>query len=87
MDKYETHEYDVVVVGAGCVAARRDRVVGAGARTARLQIAFGQTHTAMAEGGIAAAPANVDSRDTWQMHFRDTMKGEKSQQLADGAAQ
>ena len=79
MDKYETHEYDVVVVGAWrCRPARRDRVVGARARTVPVcKSLLGKAHTVMAEGGIAAALANVDSRDTWQMHFRDTMKGGK----------
>jgi succinate dehydrogenase / fumarate reductase flavoprotein subunit len=77
MDKYETHEYDVVVIGAG----------GAGLRAAiessamRVKTALvcksllGKAHTVMAEGGVAAALASADTRDSWQVHFRDTMKG------------
>src|SRR5258708_1577593 len=38
---------------------------------------MGKAHTVMAEGGIAAAMANVDSADGWKPHFRDTMRGGK----------
>ncbi len=79
MDKYETHEYDVVVVGAGGAGLRAAIESSArGARTALVcKSLLGKAHTVMAEGGIAAALANVDSRDSWQVHFRDTMKGGK----------
>jgi succinate dehydrogenase / fumarate reductase flavoprotein subunit len=78
-NKFETHEHDVLVIGAG----------GAGLRAAIEALAqgvsvgvvskslLGKAHTVMAEGGIAAAMANVDSADGWQPHFRDTMRGGK----------
>ncbi len=48
---------------------------------------LGKAHTVMAEGGVAAALANVDTRDNWQVHFRDTMQGRQvSQPMADGPA-
>jgi succinate dehydrogenase / fumarate reductase flavoprotein subunit len=79
MDKYETHEYDVVVVGAGGAGLRAAIEASArGAKTALVcKSLLGKAHTVMAEGGIAAALANVDGRDRWQVHFRDTMKGGK----------
>ncbi len=79
MDKYETHEYDVVVVGAGGAGLRAAIESSAlGARTALVcKSLLGKAHTVMAEGGIAAALANTDTRDNWQVHFRDTMKGGK----------
>ena len=79
MDKYETHEYDVVVVGAGGAGLRAAIEASAkGAKTALVcKSLLGKAHTVMAEGGIAAALANVDDRDNWQAHFRDTMKGGK----------
>src|SRR5256714_464693 len=77
MAKYQTHEYDVVVVGAGGAGLRAAIEASArGARTALVcKSLLGKAHTVMAEGGIAAALANVDTRDQWQVHFRDTMKG------------
>ena len=77
MSKYQTHEYDVVVVGAGGAGLRAAIEASArGARTALVcKSLLGKAHTVMAEGGVAAALANVDTRDNWQMHFRDTMKG------------
>src|SRR5688572_33026341 len=77
MPKYETHEYDVVVVGAGGAGLRAAIEASArGARTALVcKSLLGKAHTVMAEGGIAAALGNVDTRDDWQVHFRDTMKG------------
>jgi succinate dehydrogenase / fumarate reductase, flavoprotein subunit len=79
MDKYETHQYDVVIVGAGGAGLRAAIEASAqGARTALVcKSLLGKAHTVMAEGGIAAALANVDQRDSWQVHFRDTMKGGK----------
>jgi len=76
---YETREHDVLIIGAG----------GAGLRAAIEALALGasvgvvcksllgKAHTVMAEGGIAAAMANVDSADNWKTHFRDTMRGGK----------
>src|SRR4029078_6338726 len=77
MSKYQTHEYDVVVVGAGGAGLRAAIEASArGARTALVcKSLLGKAHTGMAEGGVAAALANVESRDNWQVHFRDTMKG------------
>src|SRR6266496_4948058 len=75
--EYETHAFDVVVVGAGGAGLRAAIEASArGARTALVcKSLLGKAHTVMAEGGVAAALANVDTRDNWQVHFRDTMKG------------
>ncbi|MGO9725638.1 MAG: fumarate reductase/succinate dehydrogenase flavoprotein subunit [Streptosporangiaceae bacterium] len=71
--------YDVVVIGAGgsgLRAAIEARL--AGKKTAIISKSlFGKAHTVMAEGGAAAAMGNVNSRDNWQVHFRDTMRGGK----------
>jgi succinate dehydrogenase / fumarate reductase, flavoprotein subunit len=71
--------YDVVVIGAGGAglrAAIEARL--AGAKTAVISKSlFGKAHTVMAEGGAAAAMGNVNSNDSWQVHFRDTMRGGK----------
>src|SRR5262245_60277315 len=77
MSKYQTHEYDVVVVGAGGAGLRAAIEASAkGVRTALVcKSLLGKAHKVMAEGGVAAALANVDNRDNWQVHFRDTMKG------------
>ena len=79
MDKYETHEYEVVVIGAGGAGLRAAiEASAAGAKTALVcKSLLGKAHTVMAEGGVAAALASVDNRDSWQVHFRDTMKGGK----------
>src|SRR5436190_8285383 len=79
MDKYQTFEYDVVVVGAGGAGLRAAIEASAlGARTALVcKSLLGKAHTVMAEGGVAAALANVENRDNWQVHFRDTMRGGK----------
>ncbi|MGB6043051.1 MAG: FAD-dependent oxidoreductase, partial [Pirellulales bacterium] len=79
MEKYQTFEYDVVVIGAGGAGLRAAIEASAsGAKTALVcKSLLGKAHTVMAEGGIAAALANVDTRDEWQVHFRDTMKGGK----------
>ena len=78
-DDIERLSYDVVVVGAGgsgLRAAIEARL--AGKRTAVISKSlFGKAHTVMAEGGCAAAMGNVNPRDNWQVHFRDTMRGGK----------
>ena len=78
-NKYETHEYDVVVIGAGGAGLRAAIEASAGGvKTALIcKSLLGKAHTVMAEGGVAAALASVDTRDNWQVHFRDTMKGGK----------
>ncbi|MFC7343046.1 fumarate reductase/succinate dehydrogenase flavoprotein subunit [Saccharopolyspora griseoalba] len=75
----ERHEYDVVVIGAGGAGLRAAiETRQAGLRTAVVcKSLFGKAHTVMAEGGIAASMGNVNSRDDWQVHFRDTMRGGK----------
>src|SRR5215472_17621144 len=79
MTEIEKYNYDVVVIGAGgaglraAIAARE-----AGMRTAIISKSlFGKAHTVMAEGGIAASMGNVNPRDSWQVHYRDTMRGGK----------
>src|SRR5258706_10836896 len=78
-EKYETHEYDVLVIGAGGAGLRAAIEASArGARTALIcKSLLGKAHTVMAEGGIAAAMGNVYSEDNWKVHFRDTMRGGK----------
>jgi succinate dehydrogenase / fumarate reductase, flavoprotein subunit len=79
MADYETHPFDVVVVGAGGAGLRAAIEASAeGARTALVcKSLLGKAHTVMAEGGIAAALANVYPEDNWRVHFRDTMRGGK----------
>jgi succinate dehydrogenase / fumarate reductase, flavoprotein subunit len=79
VDAYETHEYDVVVIGAGGAGLRAAvEAQGQGARTVLVtKSLLGKAHTVMAEGGIAAALGNVWPEDNWQVHFRDTMRGGK----------
>ncbi len=77
MEKYERHDFDVVVVGAGGAGLRAAIEASAlGAKTSLVcKSLLGKAHTVMAEGGIAAALAHVDPQDDWQTHFKDTMKG------------
>jgi len=79
MEKYETHEHDVLIVGAGGAGLRA--AIEALAQGATVGVVckslLGKAHTVMAEGGIAAAMANVDPADDWRTHFRDTMRGGK----------
>jgi succinate dehydrogenase / fumarate reductase, flavoprotein subunit len=79
MSDYERHAYDVVVVGAGGAGLRAAIAAhDAGAHVAVVcKSLLGKAHTVMAEGGIAAAMANVYPEDGWQVHFRDTMRGGK----------
>jgi succinate dehydrogenase / fumarate reductase flavoprotein subunit len=75
----ERHEYDIVVVGAGGAGLRAAiEAHESGARTAVVcKSLLGKAHTVMAEGGIAAAMANLYPEDNWRVHFRDTMRGGK----------
>ncbi|MBV8896193.1 MAG: fumarate reductase/succinate dehydrogenase flavoprotein subunit, partial [Acidobacteriaceae bacterium] len=77
MPDYRTHDYDVLVIGAGGAGLRA--AIEASAQGARVGIVtkslLGKAHTVMAEGGIAAALSNVDERDNWKVHFADTMRG------------
>jgi len=77
--EYETHEHDVLIIGAGGAGLRA--AIEALAQGAKVGVVckslLGKAHTVMAEGGIAAAMANVDSADDWRVHFRDTMRGGK----------
>src|SRR5918993_749442 len=79
MADYESHTFDVVVIGAGGAGLRAAIEASAqGARTALIcKSLLGKAHTVMAEGGIAAALGNVWPQDNWQVHFRDTMRGGK----------
>ena len=78
-EKYETHEHDVLIIGAGGAGLRA--AIEALAQGATVGVVckslLGKAHTVMAEGGIAAAMANVDRSDDWGTHFRDTMRGGK----------
>jgi succinate dehydrogenase / fumarate reductase flavoprotein subunit len=78
-ETHERHSYDVVVIGAGGAGLRAAIAAHeAGARTALIcKSLLGKAHTVMAEGGIAAAMANLWPEDNWQVHFRDTMRGGK----------
>jgi succinate dehydrogenase / fumarate reductase flavoprotein subunit len=77
--EHETHEFDVLVIGAGGAGLRA--AVEAHARGANTAIVckslLGKAHTVMAEGGVAAALGTVYPDDNWQVHFRDTMRGGK----------
>ena len=76
---HETHEHDVLIIGAGGAGLRA--AIEALAQGARVGVVckslLGKAHTVMAEGGLAAAMANVDKADNWRTHFRDTMRGGK----------
>jgi succinate dehydrogenase / fumarate reductase flavoprotein subunit len=79
MAEYETHELDVLVIGAGGAGLRAAIAASAeGARTGLVcKSLLGKAHTVMAEGGIAASLGNVYPDDNWKVHFRDTMRGGK----------
>jgi succinate dehydrogenase / fumarate reductase flavoprotein subunit len=76
---YEVREHDVLIIGAGGAGLRA--AIEALAQGASVGVVckslLGKAHTVMAEGGIAAAMANVDPADNWKVHFRDTMRGGK----------
>src|SRR5215212_9964195 len=77
MESYETIEHDVLVIGAGGAGLR----ASIAAAEAGLDVGvvckslLGKAHTVMAEGGIAGALANLDKKDSWEVHFADTMRG------------
>jgi len=73
----QTHEHDVLVIGAGGAGLRAAIEASAAKVSVGLvcKSLLGKAHTVMAEGGIAAALANVDERDSWKVHFADTMRG------------
>jgi succinate dehydrogenase / fumarate reductase, flavoprotein subunit len=75
--KYETHSHDVLVIGAGGAGLRAAIEASAMGVSVGLicKSLLGKAHTVMAEGGVAAALGNVESKDNWKVHFRDTMKG------------
>lgn len=79
ISEIETIEQDVLIVGAG--GAGLSAAIEASSQGMSTGIVMksllGKAHTVMAEGGIAAALANVDARDHWKIHFRDTMRGGK----------
>ena len=79
ISEIRTVEHDVLVVGAG--GAGLSAAIEASSHGLSTGIVMksllGKAHTVMAEGGMAAALANVDSRDHWKIHFRDTMRGGK----------
>src|SRR5438552_13052090 len=78
-DRFEVHEHDVLVIGAGGAGLRAAiEALSQGANVGVVcKSLLGKAHTVMAEGGIAAAMANVDTADDWKIHFRDTMFGGK----------
>ena len=74
---YETHEHDVIVIGAGGAGLRAAIEAAASGVSVALvcKSLLGKAHTVMAEGGCAAAMGHVDDRDNWRVHFADTMRG------------
>jgi succinate dehydrogenase / fumarate reductase, flavoprotein subunit len=76
-DRFESHDYDVVVLGAGGAGLRAAIAASAAGCSVALicKSLLGKAHTVMAEGGIAASLGNVDPADNWQVHFGDTMRG------------
>ncbi len=77
MASYETFDYDVLIIGAGGAGLRAAIEASTGDLKVGLvcKSLLGKAHTVMAEGGVAAALANVDERDSWRVHFADTMRG------------
>ena len=75
--KYETHEHDVLVIGAGGAGLRAAIEASAAGLSVGLvcKSLLGKAHTVMAEGCVAAALGYVEPKDNWKVHFRDTMKG------------
>ena len=77
MAEHQKHEYDVLIIGAGGAGLRAAIEAAASGVTVGVvcKSLLGKAHTVMAEGGVAAALANVDDRDSWRVHFSDTMRG------------
>jgi succinate dehydrogenase / fumarate reductase flavoprotein subunit len=77
MAQYDTFTYDVLVIGSGGAGLRAAIEASAAGVTVGMacKCLLGKAHTVMAEGGVAAALANVDDRDSWKVHFADTMRG------------
>ncbi|MEO8635438.1 MAG: fumarate reductase/succinate dehydrogenase flavoprotein subunit [Gemmatimonadales bacterium] len=77
MAEYQTHEHDVLIIGAGGAGLRAAiEAASAGVKVGLVcKSLLGKAHTVMAEGGAAAAMGNVDDRDNWMVHFADTMRG------------
>jgi len=77
MAEIQTHEHDVIVIGAGGAGLRAAIEAAASGASVGLicKSLLGKAHTVMAEGGMAAAMGNVDDRDSWKVHFADTMRG------------
>ena len=78
-DKFETHEHDVLIIGAGGAGLRAAiEALSQGASVGVVcKSLLGKAHTVMAEGGVAASMGNVDQADNWRVHFGDTMRGGK----------
>ena len=79
MASIESHDYDVLIIGAGGAGLRAAvEATARGCKTAIItKSLLGKAHTVMAEGGMAAAMGNVWEQDNWKVHFRDTMRGGK----------
>jgi succinate dehydrogenase / fumarate reductase flavoprotein subunit len=77
MPEFQRFSYDVLVIGAGGAGLRAAIEAASNGATVGVvcKSLLGKAHTVMAEGGIAAALANVDDRDSWRVHFADTMRG------------
>jgi succinate dehydrogenase / fumarate reductase flavoprotein subunit len=77
MPAAHTYSYDVLIVGAGGAGLRAAIEAAKSGVSVGLicKSLLGKAHTVMAEGGMAAALANVDDRDSWKVHFADTMRG------------
>src|SRR5205807_10034643 len=77
IERYETHEHDVLIIGAGGAGLRA--AIAASAAGASVGVVckslLGKAHTVMAEGGMAASLGNLDPEDNWKVHFGDTMRG------------
>src|SRR4051794_13759084 len=82
---FETHDYDVLVIGAGGAGLRAAiEASAAGVKVGLIcKSLLGKAHTVMAEGGVAAALGNVEAKDNWKVHFKDTRKGAPLLELVD----
>src|SRR6187200_861308 len=77
MAVYQSYSYDVLIIGAGGAGLRAAIEAASSGVSVGLicKSLLGKAHTVMAEGGMAAAMANNDDRDSWRVHFADTMRG------------